>query len=1464
MSRRDLVSGAENGMSCNASPSGSSGRAWLVAVVLVLGGRAAAEEPPAIALPGESRATASRLAEAQKRIAERKWTEALEELQGVLDGGGNDLVPINPHRSVQARRVVHAAIAGLPAEALALYRSRVEGQAARWLQQGVAARDPRLLRKVVEEAFCSRAAEKALDLLGDLAFERGRFEEAAGWWRLLAAPRGEPTELVYPDLRLDRARVLAKQVLARLFGDGPREAWADLLRAYRAEHGAAEGVLAGRRGRLADILEAVAAERSHEPLPDPDWSTYGGNDARGGVMPAPADVLDHLGALCRDGPTWRFSLQGRGRAGGAAPVPERTPTLTTLARTLAFHPVLTATHVLVADAGHVTAHDLRSGSSKDWYELPAGEAAGLNLQLPAPPDLSYTLTASGGNVFARLGAQGLLPPPAPAAAGPRPLRNAPAQESFVACLGQEPQGEDRLRWRLAARGGAGTFFEGSPVVDGEQVFVAVTRFAERRAVTSLACYGRGAPEPALRWRRELCEARTVQVGRNPRGEAEEARFRHHLLTRAGSLLVYCSHSGAIVAVDAATGQLAWGVRYRRPLEDSDDNTLDIVPTMQAAEGWREANPCLYAGGRLYAAPADSNRLLCLDPASGKTLWERERLRVIHLLGVGHGKLIFTTAHGLRAVGAEDGGDATGWPHAAVAGPLAPMGRGLLLGDLVLWPTALRLEEGAEPHFAVFAIRQEDGQPAAEPARLHRLPAGNLAYAHGCLAVADPYTLSVFVPPRLRPGEKEAGARDLPAGPMTRQALRSLLDLARADTEAGRPDAALTILERAQEGAGSLSSGGERLRQEALALHVDALVRQADVEEKEGHPEKALTAWEQVLSVPPLRTVAGVNAAGLPCQARAGAAAAAGRLCRTHEVLARQTEERARQILASAPPGQREAVLDHLLAELPHARTTRAALREQALAYEAAKQPLAAAQAWRRLCICTAGDEDEAAARAALVRCLDSPSPPSEPLAGGNGPLLRRWHFALQKGQAVLAGLDTGQDPLVVIGREGGQLLALAAASGAVAWRTTVAFTPAWAATLGDLVLVAGAGGIACRRRDDGGAVWEFPAPPREHFTHTAPAVFRPVLDPDPPEPLEAFHLCGGRLFFLQGRRRLCALNVQTGELLWARWAPLAQLHLPAPRGTFCPAYLSRHQAVETVLAQTASGRRWLLDAASGRLIRDAAGSARPWSCPPLELGNGLLGVVEDLHRVVAVDAATGREAWHHVVSHPALSGLSSQLVADGKSLLIVTPTNLGCRLERLDPATGQSLWVDPLVPAPARFDTSGWAVDGESLYRVFPQPSASDAQPTGLLLECRSVQDGRVRWQRPLQGAPVWTVRRVREGLLCFPSPRPGPQFRFRWALGALQWVGEAGTGDPSASGRRGEYPIVWCDPQTGATVQRWSFQSMPRLHWSRSGWGSLEGGFCLAPLPPGSLREGGRVLRLGQRTAVVALAGDVWGLAAD
>src|SRR5207247_2336001 len=90
-----------------------------------------------------------------------------------------------------------------------------------------------------------------------LAFERGRFQEAEGWWRLITPlDREDRDRLAYPDPPPARAaRVRAKQLLARLFAG--RAGFERDLAAFRKSDAKAGGNLAGRKGLYADVVEAV-------------------------------------------------------------------------------------------------------------------------------------------------------------------------------------------------------------------------------------------------------------------------------------------------------------------------------------------------------------------------------------------------------------------------------------------------------------------------------------------------------------------------------------------------------------------------------------------------------------------------------------------------------------------------------------------------------------------------------------------------------------------------------------------------------------------------------------------------------------------------------------------------------------------------------------------------------------------------------------------------------------------------------------------------------------------------------------------------------------------------------------------------------------------------------------------------------------------------------------------------------
>src|SRR5579884_1729882 len=716
-------------------------RFWLCCLLLFgVTGFASAQAPATpLHITGENAGTARRFIAADKLAADGKWTDAVNEYQRILDEAGADLVPIESTHDVQARLLCHLRLASLPPEVLARYRERIDDQARRWLSEGKVNRDERVLRRIVDEAFVSRSTDQALDLLGELAFERGDFDSAEHWWRLIVraasdagpAPGAKSPELLYPDPHVDVARVRAKQLLARLFR-GDRVGMADELLAYRKKHGEAAGDFAGHIGKFADTLATLAA--SPKPLfpPAERWTTFGGTPARNVVLPPISGRLAR--SLSPRRPLWRRRLVQGSNVRGQMEDPDSAPPVATVARRLAMEPVVMADQVLVADLRSVTAYDLRTGQPTLWYSLPNADRP-APLGLSAPLDLRCTLTVANDYVYARLGTPGVGPP-------------AGLDEdatSYLLCLSAVPDPVlGHYRWGQQTK--KGEFFEGTPVVRDDDLYVAVSRFTDATATTSIACYAAATGRPRWRHAVEICERR---------GKLPAERYRHHLLTLAGPNVVYCSHSGAVIAVDAATGHRAWAARY--------PSRGDTLSGDQPSP--RDLCPCVFADGLVLAAPMDYDHILCLDAVTGQVVWRSGPVEAVQLLGVSRGRLFFTTLKDIRALDLVTGLTPSGWIQPDDGSSLPPFGRGFLTADQVFWPTqnGLRVlrQDDAAPADAWYAFIAEQG-PAA------RL--GNLTWADDCLVVAGPDDLTVYAPESFRLEADRADARAHPESATARYRL----------------------------------------------------------------------------------------------------------------------------------------------------------------------------------------------------------------------------------------------------------------------------------------------------------------------------------------------------------------------------------------------------------------------------------------------------------------------------------------------------------------------------------------------------------------------------------------------------------------------------------------------------------------------------------------------------------------------
>ncbi len=391
---------------------------------------------------------------------------------------------------------------------------------------------------------------------------------------------------------------------------------------------------------------------------------------------------------------------------------------------------------------------------------------------------------------------------------------------------------------------------------------------------------------------------------------------------------------------------------------------------------RDLTPCLYGDGSVFAAPSDSDRLLCLDALTGRARWERKVVETVHLLGVGRGRLIFTTGSGLRAVDAATGADAWTAPDAR---EMPPMGRGLLLGDLVLWPTPR----------GVLLVRQEDGRLAEDPAFLHSVPKGNLAFGRGCLIVADRLTLTVFAPPAKHLRERRNEAEEKP------ESAEAALELGLAEADAGQLDAAVRSLETAERLARRDAALREEARTARHGVYLTAARRAADAgrrDEAESalgkaagpeysptfrvraqrlHAEQverfgdsvgAVAAWQALVEDEELRGVRVVGDNDLPRTAEQLATEhIAALLKKDGASVYRNVEERARARFHAAPKGKDRAdALERLTVAFPHAAVRRVALRELIDLYSESERYAAMAHACQRLRDNPGPEDDDAA------------------------------------------------------------------------------------------------------------------------------------------------------------------------------------------------------------------------------------------------------------------------------------------------------------------------------------------------------------------------------------------------------------------------------------------------------------------------------------------------------------------------
>jgi hypothetical protein len=705
-------------------------------------------------------ATATRLEQARALAKDKRWDDAVDILRELAAERSDKVVDLGDGRYVSLQVACHLELALLPAEGLAAYRRRVDPLAERWYRDGVAARDEELLRRVVDELFCSSWGDDALMALGELALERGDYPAARRYWEqmspLMRDPAGQPmwialreielaehwpqiarrwlerpkppTWLAYPDTQLPLADVRARLILTSIRAGELKRAGLE-FEVFRRFHPDSIGRLGGQDGAYVAAVERLLTSAGGWPVqtPDDNWTTFAGSQTR-------SPAARKLGPIT--GPAWAQPIElapaGVPRANLPMAAQRLGPQFGSLAEAegrdaaqpLTCFPVVVNGVILYADSAQIHAANLIDGTPAvtasgvlyrdDPLEPPRGDTirpldfGWRNMQPVAYGLPRHTLTVINDIVYGRVG------------------RLATAQvdsrqsQTSNRLVGVDLSREGALAFRVRPSDGSWAF-DGVPIGDDRRLFVAM-RQSDATPHAYVACFDAATGNQL--WRTSIGAADTPATGFGD-------EITHNLLTLVGDRIYFNTNIGLVAALDVNSGAICWLRRYDRV---GGEGAFRGRPGPTHFD--RDPAPCLYHEGLVVVAPSDTSKIFALDADTGKTVWSTDKIPDgLHLLGVVRNNLI-VSGNRLAALDVRSGELRFVWPESEHAG-IRGMGRGVVAGNEVFWPTRSEI-------YAIHCVTGAQSRP--------RIPLGaisdcgaNLASANGRLIVAGHDKLMAFGP-----------------------------------------------------------------------------------------------------------------------------------------------------------------------------------------------------------------------------------------------------------------------------------------------------------------------------------------------------------------------------------------------------------------------------------------------------------------------------------------------------------------------------------------------------------------------------------------------------------------------------------------------------------------------------------------------------------------------------------------------
>jgi outer membrane protein assembly factor BamB len=551
--------------------------------VFVVGGNEGAtanEAQHPFLLPSQPTEIGEAMEDFRRFSGRKQWEKGFKHLEKVFNATSNGLVLTADGIMLPSRMIAREALLELPAAGQDAYRLFFDAEAKKLLEQAQGKDELLKLTQVFSRFLVTSVGDVAADRLGDLHFEAGRFAQAANAWRTVLEQR--------PDSRISRVRLRVKIGIAL----ARQQHWSEfqeLIHVVHQQHASDKLILGGKDVSAVDHLQALL-ERNR--------------DAKAGVFAtsvhqSPVDIL--LSGTVE--PLWQFRFFTAGD-NPETPPGLRLQNMWGQPSVSDFVPPVATddTRLYVNFLGYDLSLDMASGKllwrSGRFFDAPQKVQQGIGM-----PVEQHGLATSAGRTWSV-----------------SRETNDQGQQAKFGIMSREADTGKKIFHSKEAAELSGWSLRGTPLISGEYVYLAASKANQGRELEVLAL---NAKDGKLVW-----SAPIGSYTAEPQSYQMERSFQPSLLIHDGHLYVD-SHSGSLVQLDAASGQMEWGLNYS---SESPQSQRFWSPYGMRSESFTVSPPQI-VNGILYLKGMRSRKLYAVDPQRPKVLWHRSVPRVATLIGV---------------------------------------------------------------------------------------------------------------------------------------------------------------------------------------------------------------------------------------------------------------------------------------------------------------------------------------------------------------------------------------------------------------------------------------------------------------------------------------------------------------------------------------------------------------------------------------------------------------------------------------------------------------------------------------------------------------------------------------------------------------------------------------------------------------------------------------------------------------